>query len=218
MKLSILALALSALPALGGSLPRTTPPITIYTSYQHDLSDPVEKAMQSELASIMEPVGIQLEWRSLEAPNESRVAAEIVVVTFHGKCDAQSATLSQPESNGLGWTHLTDGEILPFAEVDCDRVRALVQNNLLRLPAADRSMAFGRAMARVTAHELYHILAHTMRHGSGLSKPSYSAQELLADEFVFDQRETKALRTPAPAAPAKKPAHGGAAPVTTSYQ
>jgi len=219
MKLPILALVLSALPALGGSLPTTTPQITIYTSYQHDLSDVVEKSMQAELASIMEPVGFELEWRSLEAPNESRVASEIVVLTFRGKCDAQGLTLASHENAGLGWTHLSDGEILPFAEVDCDRVRMLVQNDLFRLPPMERAKALGRAMARVTAHELYHILAHTMRHGSGLSKPAYSPQELLADEFLFDQRETKALRRPAKTASPKKPAIGSesASPVM-SYQ
>jgi hypothetical protein len=129
-----------------------------------------------------------------------------VVLTFHGHCDAQPQMLIPPQSAGLGWTHLSDGEILPFAEVDCDRMRALMQNNLFRLAAAGRAAAFGRAMARVTAHELYHVLARTMRHGSGISKPAYSAQELLADEFVFDSRETKALRNPAKSALPLKPA------------
>jgi hypothetical protein len=209
MKFSILALALSVWPALGGSLPTTPPPITIYTSFQHEHSDVVVKALETELASIMKPVGVEIEWRSLDDPNDSRVAAEIVVLTFHGSCDGQLQALFPPQSAGLGWTHLSDGEILPFAEVDCDRMRTLVQSNLFRLPAADRAAAFGRAMARVTAHELYHILARTMHHGSGISKPAYSAQELLADEFVFDSRETKTLRNPPRSTPARKPADQG---------
>jgi len=164
--------------------------------------------METELASILRPVGVDVEWRSLNAGDDNRVAAEIVVVTFRGACETQTQTLFQPESNGLGWTHLSDGEILPFAEVDCDRMRALMQSSLFRLPAADRAAAFGRAIARVMAHELYHILARTMRHGSGLSKPAYSAQELLADEFVFDAREAKALRNPPKTFHAPKPAAG----------
>jgi hypothetical protein len=205
MKFSILALALSVWPALGGSLASTTPPITIYTSFEHELSDTVAKAFESELASIMKPVGLEIEWRSLDDSNDNRVAAEIVVLTVHGNCDAQSQAPFQPHSAGLGWTHLSDGQILPFAEVDCDRMRALMQRNLFRLPASGRAAAFGRAMARVTAHELYHILARTMSHGTGISKPAYSAQELLGNEFVFDSRETKALRNPSKPTIARKP-------------
>src|SRR5262249_50407731 len=151
------------------------------------------------------PVGRDIEWRSLEESSEHHVAEEIVVVTFHGNCDAQTNPFAQPESSGLGWTHMSDGEILPFAEVDCDRMRALVQTSLMRLAEANRGAVFGRAIARVIAHELYHIVAHTIHHGSGLSKPAYSAQELLSDEFVFDPQETKALRTLRKTRLSKKP-------------
>ncbi len=215
MKFAILALALTVWPAPGGSLPRTTPLITIYTSFQHDVAEPVEQAMQAEVASIMKPAGFDVEWRSLNGANDSRVAAEIVVVTFRGSCDTQSQSLFQPESKGLGWTHLSDGEILPFAEVDCDRMLALVQGSLFRLPSAERPGAFGRAMARVTAHELYHILARTMHHGSAVSKPSYSSQELLAHELLFDAREMKALHNPAKPVFRNKPQPGSPSETAT---
>src|SRR5262249_25045036 len=75
-------------------------------------------------------------------------------------------------------------------------VRAYLQSGLFVLPPREREAAFGRALARVAAHELYHILARTAQHGSGLSKALFSPKELLSDEFRFDERESEALRSP----------------------
>ena len=96
----------------------------------------------------------------------------------------------------LGWTHVSDGAILPFSDVDCDRVRVFLQKHLLSVRPADRQTAFGRALGRVVAHELYHIFANTTHHGSdGVGKPAYTVQDLLSDEFRFEEREGEALRT-----------------------
>ncbi|HLH32228.1 MAG TPA: hypothetical protein VKY31_13575, partial [Terriglobia bacterium] len=46
---------------------------------------------------------------------------------------------------------------------------------------------FGRAMARVMAHEIYHVLAAATDHaGSGIAKPSLSFEDLVSDRFAFD--------------------------------
>ena len=95
----------------------------------------------------------------------------------------------------LGWTHVSDGVILPFSDVDCDRIRQFLQKDILQEPAADRDEIFGRAIARVLAHELYHIFANTEKHGScGVGKSSYSVRELLSDDFQFEERNSIALK------------------------
>jgi hypothetical protein len=71
-----------------------------------------------------------------------------------------------------------------------------IQKQLLYLRSADRETAYGRALGRVVAHELYHIFANTLHHGSdGVGKSAYTVQELLNDEFRFEDREGDALRT-----------------------
>jgi hypothetical protein len=86
--------------------------------------------------------------------------------------------------------------ILPFSDVDCDRIRAFIRRGLLSLPEGDREAIFGRAMGRVLAHELYHVFAKTGRHGSrGIGKAAYSVQELLSPNFRFQERESRALRS-----------------------
>jgi hypothetical protein len=99
----------------------------------------------------------------------------------------------------LGWTHVSDGQILPFTDVSCDRVREFVQSGLLLFRMEDREARYGRALGRVLAHELYHIFANTTRHGSmGVAKESYSVQDLVADDFQFQAKESRMLQTNRP--------------------
>ena len=95
----------------------------------------------------------------------------------------------------LGWTHMSDGEILPFSDINCDGVRLFLQRDLLRVPEQNRPVAYGRALARVLAHELYHIFAKTAKHGGwGVAKPAYTVQELLSNKFQFDRKQCDQLR------------------------
>ena len=49
------------------------------------------------------------------------------------------------------------------------------------------------------AHELYHIFANTLRHGSlGVAKESYSVQDLLSDDFRFEMKESRMLQASRP--------------------
>jgi hypothetical protein len=99
----------------------------------------------------------------------------------------------------LGWTHVSDGQILPFTDVSCDRIREFVQSGLLTYRAEDREEKYGRALGRVLAHELYHIFANTTRHGSvGVAKESYNVQDLLANDFRFEAKESRMLQTSRP--------------------
>ncbi len=75
--------------------------------------------------------------------------------------------------------------ILPFSEVDCDGLRVFLQRGLLGLRAQDRALAYGRAVGRVLAHELYHIFADTKHHGScGIAKEAFSSQDLLSEASI----------------------------------
>jgi hypothetical protein len=55
----------------------------------------------------------------------------------------------------------------------------------------DRDRVLGRALGRVLAHELYHILSGTKRHSArGLAKASFAVDELISDRFVDVLRNT----------------------------
>jgi hypothetical protein len=194
-----LCLTLGILPVYGEEnrqAPSVAAPVTLFTQFQQKVPPAVVEALSDELEAIMTPIGMRFEWRSLSGPRSSEVSIELAVVTFRGRCDAASLQPFRTSPGALGWTHVSDGVILPFSDVDCDRIRTFVQRDLLVVVPEEREATFGRALARVLAHELYHIFANTARHGScGLGKSAYTVQELLADEFQFESHESEALRS-----------------------
>lgn len=198
MTARLCGLLLAGLPLLGGQPkvpPAPTAPIALYSEFGEEPPRAVKTALYDELDSIMTPLGLRIEWHDLHGPRLGESAVELAVVSFKGRCDTAGLVRRAATPGALGWTHISDGSILPFSDVDCNGVRALLQSDLLSLPATGRDAAFGRALARVLAHELYHIFADTTHHGScGIGKEAYSARDLLSDNFRFENRESRALR------------------------
>ena len=197
MKALLVGLALAVLPALAQQPGPPIAPVALYTSFPEQQPPPaVLQSLQDEVESIMTSANLRFEWRALEGNRGDEVAVELAVLTFHGRCDVEGLVAHSLHKGALGWTHVSDGVILPFSEVDCDGVRNFLSNGLLALRPADRAAAYGRALGRVLAHELYHIFADTRHHGScGVAKEAYSAPDLLGATFQFQDRESRALRT-----------------------
>lgn len=190
-------LALAAAP--GGTRPSARPPevapIALYTQFQQEPPPAVTEALRDELESIMAPMGFRFEWRSLANVQGNEIAVELAVLTFKGRCEVSGLLPRATNPGALGWTHVSDGNILPFSDIECDRIREFIQKDLLAVHPEEREDAYGRAVARVVAHELYHIFANTSHHGSfGVGKSAYTAQELLSDDFQFEAKESMALR------------------------
>ncbi len=192
MKAALLVLALGVFPAFSGS---RVAPIRLYIHFQHEPPDAVREAIQEELDDIMVPSGLEFEWRSLASTTGTEVSVELAVIHFKGTCDAEDLANTDAYPGPLGWTHMSDGEILPFSDINCDGVRLFVQRDLLKVPEMNREIIYGRALARVLAHELYHIFAKTTKHAAwGLGKPAYTIQELLSNKFKFEKKECDLLR------------------------
>jgi hypothetical protein len=169
--------------------------LTIYTQFVHPPSPRSIEYMRTELDAIMLPFNLRLEWRPLELANGAGVAAEIVVVSFKGECQADGALPGRSSAGSLGLTHIVDGEILPFADVDCDKIREIMTSPLATSPPMEREGLLGRAMARVLAHELYHFLAHTTRHASyGIAKAYYTGADLASQRLRFDEAQLRVVR------------------------
>ncbi len=195
MKLVLFCLLAGVVPGWNETRVATFAPITLYTQFQQAPPAGVQQALQEEVEAIMAPIGLRFEWRDLGKTGGHEVFAELAVVTFKGRCDAADLTSRSRFEGALGWTHVSDGLILPFTDINCDRVRQLTQSGLLVFRAEDRAANYGRALGRVLAHELYHIFANTTRHGSiGVAKESYNMQDLLADDFQFQAKESRMLQ------------------------
>lgn len=174
---------------------RSTAPITIYTEFDQQYSAQSIETLKSELTAIMGPIGLQFEWRDLKSARGNEVSVELVVISFKGTCNMDEAMPAHVTGGALGWTHMSDGDVLPFSDVDCDRVRRLIAPSTLGTSQSERERLFGRALGRVLAHELYHIFGNTTKHASlGVAKAFYTAGELVSDSFRFESKETKTLR------------------------
>jgi hypothetical protein len=54
-----------------------------------------------------------------------------------------------------------------------------------------------RALGRVIAHEIYHILAQTTEHDeSGVAKAAFSLEDLMVDGFAFNPAGLQRLKIP----------------------
>jgi len=198
----LLPMLLAAAPpgGLGREAMLASNQVTIYTHFAHPPSQLAFEQMKAELVAVMEPLDRHFDWRSLDQADGHEVATELVVVTFKGECQADWLPPIGPEAGALGWTHVVDGAILPFADVDCNRIRQLMVHPLALALPGERARMLGRAMARVLAHELYHFLLNTAKHApSGVAKASLTAAELASPHFCFDDaglHEAQAHHTP----------------------
>jgi len=162
----------------------------LYTEFENKPAPGVLQALKEEVDFLTAPNALHIEWRSLQE-NDRSTWPELAVVKFSGRCEIiPSATPFQPGQR-LGWTHISDGVILPFAGIDCDAVFAYLFRGLWLKPPPARERILGRALARVTVHELLHILAGTAAHSDhGVDQPTLSASQLLAGRMEFEGEPT----------------------------
>ena len=202
MRSSLFCVALScvsALPASSQSAPSATAPVALYTDFRQPVPPGVANALRAEVDAIMEPAGLQFEWRSLADFHGETASVALVVVHFEGRCITEGLAMRANQPGSLGWAEIRDGAIVPFIHVDCTKVRTFLQIDLLGRRSQERNPLYGRALGRVLAHELYHVLAVTSLHtAQGVAKEEFSAADLLAANFQLHMKETGTLRTSKP--------------------
>ncbi len=173
----------------------TVSSVTILFDFDGRYSQESLQEMKRELASIMVGSGIQIDWRerSEVAPSES--FSNLVVVTFRGNCLMEPVPFLYDERGPLGFTYTTNGDVLPFSEVSCDKIRSSVHAAMWGYDHRRSDTLFGRALARVLAHELYHVLAQTAEHArTGVARHALSGAELISDELRLNPAELIRIR------------------------
>lgn len=161
----------------------------LYTEFEQQPAPGVVKALQEEVDSLMAPNGLRFEWKSMPSNGQS-TWTELAVVKFSGRCEVLPFAFNSHSDRRLGWTHMSNGVILPFAEVDCDAVQAYLLKDMAVLLSHVRDKVFGRALGRVMVHELLHIFAQSPAHSDhGVDHPSLTVSELMADGLDLAQRE-----------------------------
>lgn len=174
-----------------------TSPLTIVIRSDAPAPPRVLTAMEREVELLTAPSGIRTNW--VLGSNAPGVFEQLAIVTLHGACRPGapipvSVWMHRAEAEPLGQTQVVDGQVLPFADVRCDSIRQLIARELNRQPRQDREEVLGRAMGRVLAHELYHIMLRTTSHGRiGLARETQSSMDLTAERDDFSPADERKL-------------------------
>jgi len=151
------------------------------------------REMGREAAHILKRSGISLRWRVGE-PAQA-VSGFLVVVKLLGRCDMDGAP-AFPAPGPLGWAHEVNGTILPFSDLACDNLRGAVQLAMLAGNRLRGNILLGRAMGRVLAHELYHIVTDKPAHGkAGVAQAALTPRELTSGLLELEPSEIAAVQS-----------------------
>jgi hypothetical protein len=150
------------------------------------------REMGHEAAHILKHSGLSLRWH-IGIPAQS-VSGRLVVVKLLGQCDMDgSPAFLVP--GPLGWAHEVDGKVLPFSDLACDNLRGAVESAIVGGNHLGGNVLLGRAMGRVLAHELYHIVADTSVHGrDGVAQAAFTARQLTSGQLELGSPEVAAVQ------------------------
>ena len=177
--------------------------LTLILHVEDPYSDAALQFMNDELGEIFEPLGMWTETRLDTDIQPGDLFERVAVVKLKRGCQL-NREIPGFQKGPLGMVQRVDGTILPFIDIYCGRVHDMVREDLRVDEKPERSRKFGRALARVIAHELYHVFSQTVQHTkSGLSKAAFTASDLLADRLTFDQERVYMMLHPGARDPEK---------------
>lgn len=149
------------------------------------------REMNREAGRILKRSGIALHSR-IGAPPEA-VSGLLVVVKLNGRCDMDGSP-AYLEPGPLGWSNEVNGDIIPFSDLACENLRGAVQAAISEGNPARANVLLGRAMGRVLAHELYHIVGDTSAHArEGVAQRALSPRELTTGLLDFQPADIAAV-------------------------
>jgi hypothetical protein len=171
--------------------------VTVLVDFEKPYSTASIDALRGELQTLFASSGLKIDVRlKSELPPGSEFN-QLVVFKMKGACSMLPMPVGalSDERGPLAMTYSSDGELLHFGEVECDRVRQSVQRVVGKGYPEKRQAALGMALAVVMAHEMYHMIANAKAHtGHGITKHSLSAEEMLAGELSIPDTARKAVQ------------------------
>jgi hypothetical protein len=168
--------------------------VTVVTDFDGPYSDRSVQQMKRETEEIFKSAGVRLDWRG-RGEVGSGSYENLVVVHFKGKCILDPVPMLYDERGPFAFAYNSDGDVLPFSEVECDRLAASVQSAMWGDDFARPDYVMGRALGRVLAHELVHILTRSAAHGDdGVTQAKFSGRELIGAPLRLSRTDVERLR------------------------
>jgi hypothetical protein len=191
---SCLALmAAFALTSVGATAVRHSSGVTVIVDAKGPYSEQAFTEMRREASQIILASGLSLNWRMRSEPLTDSFD-DLVVMTFKGSCTFDPAPPIYDELGPLAITHTTNGEVQPFGEVNCDRVVNSVRSAMFGGDYAKADLLIGRALGRVVAHELVHMLTRSGQHAhEGVQKAALSGRQLIETSLPLSAMDVDRL-------------------------
>ena len=182
-----LLLAASAAPVVAADM-------TVVMEFDDRHSDRSLAEMMRETQAIVKGSGLHLDWQ-MRSEAGQKAFSDLVVVRFKGKCFFEPAPYLYDERGPLAFTYSTNGEVQPYSEVSCDKVTATLRPALLGGELGNGDVLLGRALGRVVAHELMHMLTRSAVHGrQGAGKASLSVRQLITSELPLEPADLERIK------------------------
>lgn len=190
---------LICLPLLFGALlsAESANRLTLILQFENQPSGVSLQALGTELKTILASSGVRFHVDLRTQATADPVPGHLVVFKMKGSCNLNDVPVGalSDERGPLAMTHIVDGETLPFADVECDRVRQSIERTLGTANRQTHEVQYGVALARVMAHELYHMLGHSTEHtADGLTKRGLSSSELLGGRMLLGRPAATLVR------------------------
>jgi hypothetical protein len=195
----VLAVALAFFAVLD-AYPDTNNPgqnVTVLVDFEKPYSTASIDAMRQELQTLFAPSGLKIDLRLKNQLPPGSEFNQLVVFKMKGACSMVAMPIGalSDERGPLAMTYSSDGELLHFGEVECDRVRQSLQRVLGKGYPEKRQTALGMALGVVVAHEMYHMMANAKGHtAAGITKHSLSTDEMLDGDLSIPGVARKAMR------------------------
>ncbi len=153
------------------------------------------REMESETQRILSQAGLRLDWLRKEDVPPFAQFDNLVLFRFTGNCVVEPNPMMFDERGPLAFTSSSDETVLPFGEVRCDRLRASLQRTLRSSDYERGDILMGRALGRVMAHEVYHMITRDPGHTeAGVAMRALSADELVRGDLSLDREAIARIR------------------------
>jgi hypothetical protein len=167
--------------------------LVIFLASDTAITPSVSSEIKQEVGHLMQSASIHVEWRDPAVDRGGMENDYLVVIRMRGSCHSpEPSTRFEHAVSGtfpLASSAVADGVILPFGDVDCAALNSFLGPSLWKESDRVRDFEYARAVARLMAHELYHIVGQTSVHAhTGVAKPEFTVAELLGDRFEFNER------------------------------
>jgi len=171
------------------------PAVTLVLQFDDAYSTRSLAEMKREVSSIVRKSGLRIDFRFLADIHVPESFESLVVVRFRGACVMQPSADMRDERGYYAFTHVSDGDVLPFSEVECDKIASSIGPRMSRSQWRDRDSIFGRALGRVLAHELVHMLTKSQHHsGGGVTRSALSPAQLVAERLRMSRADLERLK------------------------